>query len=152
MQVVLQSALRIGLPEQSVLWISHCYNRSKEVVVQVLGAIYSRTKEAIRRKISGNHIDLIQQGNCLTQSLVLQPTLAITRFDIRRNRSREIFRLKSNLFRDRQILRFYQSKKNISDRKFSYSLILSFFDFGLFRETNSAHTSHDNQSASLYIR
>ena len=123
MQVILQSALRIGFPEQSVLWISQCYNRSKEAVVQVLGAIYSRTKEVIRRKISGNHIDLIQQGNCLTQSLVLQPTLAITRFDIRRNRSTEIFRLKSNLFRDRQILCFYQSKKIF---RIENSLILSY--------------------------
>ena len=108
-------------------------------VAQALGAIYSRTNEAIRENISGKHIDLIQQGNCLRQSLALQPTFAITRFDIRRNRSRETFRRKSNLIRDRQFQHFCQSKKTFRIGKPSHSLTLSFFGFGLFRETNSAH-------------
>ena len=112
---------------------------SKEAVAQALGAIYSRAKEAIRENISGKRTDLIQQGSCLRQSLALQPTLAITRFDIRRNRSRETLRLKSNLIRDRQILCFYQSKKTFRIGKLSYSLALSFFGFGLFKETSSAH-------------
>ena len=73
------------------------------------------------------------------QSLAVKPTLAITRFDIRRNRSRETFRRKSNLIRDRQILHFCQSKKTFRIGKLSHSLTLSFFGFGLFRETNSAH-------------
>ena len=119
--------------------ISHCYSRSKEAVAQALGAIYSRAKEAIRENISGKHTDLIQQGSCLRQSLALQPTLAITRFDIRRSRSRETFRRKSNLIRDRQILHFCQSKKTFRIGKLSHSLTLSFFGFGLFSETNSAH-------------
>ena len=117
----------------------HCYSRSKEAVAKAIGAIYSRTKEAFRGNISGKHIDLTRQGNCLRQSLALKPTLAITRFDIRRNRSRETFRRKSNLIRDRQILHFCQSKKTFRIGKLSHSLTLSFFGFGLFRETNSAH-------------
>ena len=36
--------------------------------------------------------------------------------------------------------------------KFSHSLTLSFFGFGLFRATNSAHAVMTSRSASLYIR
>ena len=132
--------------------ISHCCSRSKEAVVQALGAIYSRTKEAIRENISGKHIDLTQQGNCLRQSLALQPTLAITRFNIRRNRSRETFRLKSNLIRDRHILHFSQSKKTFRIGKLSHSLALSFLWFWAFQGNKQCTCSHDKQSASLYNR
>ena len=99
----------------------HCYSRSKEAVAKAIGAIYSRTKEAFRGNISGKHIDLTRQGNCLRQSLALKPTLAITRFDIRRSRSRETFR-------NRQILHFCQSKKTFRIGKLSHSLTVSFFD------------------------
>ena len=119
--------------------VGHCYSRSKESVAEAIGAIYSRTKEAFRGNISGKHIDLTRQGNCLRQSRPLEPTLAITRFDIRRNRSRETFRRRSNLIRDRQIQHFSQSKKSCRIGKLSHALTLSFFGFGLFRETNSAH-------------
>ena len=132
--------------------VSHCYSRSKEAVAQALGAIYSRTREAIRENISGKHIDLIQQGNCLRQSLAWQPPLAITRFDIRRNRSRETFRRKSNLIRNRQsleILHFCQSKKTFRIGKLSHTLFLWFW---LFRETNSAHAVMTSSRLSLYIR
>ena len=97
-------------------------------------------KEAFRRKHSrGKHVDLIQQGNCLRQSLASEPTLAITRFGVRRNQKSE------NHFRANPIS-FEIGKSSIpADRsfrigkKFSHSLTLSFFGFGLFRETNSAH-------------
>ena len=144
MPIILQSSLRIGLPQVCIAGLAIATVEARRQSQRHSEEIYSRTKEAVRENISGKHIGLIRQGSCLGQSLALQPALAITRFDIRRNRSRESFRRKSNLIRDRQILYFYQSKKIFGIGKLSYSLTLSFFDFGLFRETNSA-------SASLYI-
>ena len=53
-------------------------------------------------------------------------------------KTEKTFRCESNLIRDRQIQ--HSCRSIISDRKkFSRTLTLSFFGFGLFRETNSAH-------------
>ena len=66
-------------------------------------------------------------------------------------KTEKTFRCESNLIRDRQIQ--HSCRSIISDRKkFSHTLTLSFFGFGLFRETNKCTCSHDKPSASLYIR
>ena len=96
------------------------------------------------------HIDLTQQGNCLRQSLALQPTPAITRFDIRRNRSRETFRLKILSHSRSANPAFLPIEENMSDRKtlsFSHTLFLWFWAF---QGNKQCTCSHDKQSASLY--
>ena len=66
---------------------------------------------------------------------------------------REAFRRKSNLIRDRQILRFCQSKKTFRIGKLSLSFSHTLFLwFWAFQGNKQCTCSHDKQSASLYIR
>ena len=142
MPAALQSTPHSILPER----VGHCYSRSKEAVAEAIGAIYSRTKEAFRENISGKHIDLIRQGNCLRQSLhsnlhlqSLDSTFGETDREKHFEESPISFEIgKSCISANRR--KHFGSESSLI---LSHSLSLA---LGFFRETNS------KQSASLYIR
>ena len=116
--------------------VGHCYSRSKEAVTEAIGAIYSSTTEAFRGEtFRGN--TLISFGREIVSDSPLHWNLHLPSLD---STFGETDREKH--FEEDPIsfeIGTANRRNHFGSEKLSHSLTLSFFGFGLFRETNSAH-------------